>query len=60
VTVAADNLAGPVTARWFDPATGRYRAIAGSPFPATGTLAFTPPANRTDGSSDWVLVLTAA
>ncbi len=60
VTVAAGSLAGPVTARWFDPATGRYRAISGSPFQATGTVSFTPPADRVDGSSDWILVLTTA
>jgi hypothetical protein len=60
LTVDLTALAGPVQARWFDPTTGSYTDINGSPFPNTGPQAFTPPgAAHTDGSHDWTLVLQA-
>ena len=58
VTVDMSQLAGPVTARWFNPTTGGYTAVAGSPLAASGKQIFTPPAARhADASDDWVLVL---
>ena len=52
VGVNLAGLAGPrVNARWYNPRTGAYSAISGSPFTASGTQSFT------SGSSDWVLVL---
>ena len=51
------KMSGPTTARWYDPTIGTYTAI--------GTLAnngphqFTSPANHSDGSDDWMLVLQA-
>ena len=58
VTVDMTKLAGAATARWFNPTTGGHVPIAGSPFAATGTRTFTPPAARhADASDDWVLVL---
>jgi hypothetical protein len=58
VTLSLGQLAGPhVTARWFDPANGAYSAIAGSPFTASGSRAFTPTASNSAGDPDWVLVL---
>jgi hypothetical protein len=59
-TLTADlgQLAGPrVDARWYDPTTGTYSAIAGSPFAASGARTFTPGGNNAAGSGDWVLVL---
>ena len=47
----------PVTARWFDPASGELKTIAGSPFPNTSSREFVPPGMNTAGESDWVLVL---
>jgi Protein of unknown function (DUF4038)/Putative collagen-binding domain of a collagenase len=60
-TVAVDmtKLAGPVSARWYDPANRTYDAIAGSPFANTGTHNFTPAGANSDGDGDWVLVLEA-
>jgi hypothetical protein len=46
------RLAGPrVNARWYNPRTGAYSAISGSPFTASGTQTLT------SSSGDWVLVL---
>jgi hypothetical protein len=58
VTVDMTKLAGAATARWYDPTTGTWTAITGSPFANTGTHVFTPPtAKHADSYSDWVLVL---
>ncbi len=57
ITVDMTKLAGPVTARWYDPSNGAYLSIAGSPFPNIGTRNFIPPGNNADGDGDWVLVL---
>jgi len=59
ITVDATRLAGPVSARWYDPAKGSYSTVAGSPFPNSGNLSFTAPGENGDGDRDWVLVLTA-
>ncbi len=53
-TVNMKKMAGPTTAQWFNPATGIYTTIAGSPLANTRSHVFTPP-----GSGDWVLVLEA-
>jgi hypothetical protein len=42
---------------WYDPASGTYLPIAGSPFANSGTRTFTPSGNNSDGGGDWVLVL---
>lgn len=60
ITLEMSRLCGPATAKWFDPTTGTYRAISGSPFPNIGTRQFTPPGNNAAGDSDWVLLLDAA
>jgi hypothetical protein len=51
------QMAGPITARWYDPANGTYHAIAGSPFTNSGSHNFTTPGTNADGDGDWVLVL---
>jgi len=58
VAVDMTKLAGPVTARWFDPTTGTYSPAAGGTLRNTGMSMFTPlaPAHA-DGFTDWVLVL---
>jgi hypothetical protein len=53
-TVTMKKMPGPTMAQWFNPATGVYTTIAGSPLANTGSHVFTPP-----GSGDWVLVLEA-
>jgi hypothetical protein len=58
ITVDMTKLAGPAVARWYDPTTGTYTAIAGSPLANTGSKSFTPPTQKhTDTYDDWVLVL---
>lgn len=59
VTVELSKLNGPVTAQWYDPSSGVYAAIPGSPFANVGSLDFTPTGNNADGDGDWVLVLEA-
>ena len=59
VTVDMTKLAGPVTARWYDPSNGVYTPIRGSPFTNTGSRQFTPTGRNSDGDGDWVLVLEA-
>jgi len=56
-TVDMSQLGGPAAAHWFDPASGIYYPITGSPFTNVGTLNFTPPTNNADGDGGWVLVL---
>jgi hypothetical protein len=55
-SVDMSALAGPSRARWFDPATGNYIAIAQA-LPNQGEQSFTTPGQRGDGTDDWVLVL---
>ncbi len=50
---------GRVRAQWYDPTSGTYREIAGSPLATRGRRTFTPPGKNRGGDSDWVLVLTA-
>jgi len=38
-----------VTARWFDPTSGTFTAISGSPFANTGSHNFTTPGNNSNG-----------
>lgn len=57
VTVDLSKLGGPVTAQWYDPASGIYTAIPGSPFANSGTQTFTPTGNNADGGGDWVLLI---
>jgi hypothetical protein len=57
ITANLARFAGPVTARWFDPASGQFTAIAGSPFSNSGRQDFTPPGTNAAGESDFALVL---
>ena len=57
LTVDLTKLSGSATARWYDPASGSYVPIAGSPLTNSGTGSFTPPGNNSDGDGDWVLIL---
>jgi len=57
ITVNMSKLNRPATARWFDPSSGTYTRIQGSPLANAGTQQFTPPGKTSDGNGDWVLVL---
>jgi len=60
IVVNMAEFSGPVQAHWYDPASGTYVAIPGSPFPSSGEREFTPLGRNADGDGDWVLVLAAA
>jgi Protein of unknown function (DUF4038)/Putative collagen-binding domain of a collagenase len=57
ISVAMSALSGTAAARWYDPTTGEYITVGGSPFANTGIRQFTPPGKNHDGDGDWVLVL---
>lgn len=52
------KLSGPkVAVRWYDPASGEFISITGSPFDGGEKRRFAPPPRNTAGLHDWVLVL---
>jgi hypothetical protein len=52
------KLAGSATARWYDPTTGTFAPVQGSPLGNSGSVVLAPPpGTHGDGHSDWVLVL---
>jgi hypothetical protein len=59
ITIDMTKLNGPSIARWYDPASGKFLEIVGSPLLNQGKKQFTAPGENTDGSGneDWVLVL---
>jgi hypothetical protein len=57
ITVDMSKLSAAVRAQWYDPTSGTYSSIAGSPFANAGTQQFTPPGNNSAGDGDWALVL---
>jgi hypothetical protein len=59
VVVDMSKLSGPVEARWYDPAGGKYTPISRSRLRNAGTRTFLPPGPNAGGDGDWVLVLTA-
>ncbi len=60
LTVNLAEFKGLTRARWYDPSSGIYRSISGSPFRNSGNHNFTPPGNNHDGNPDWLLVLDPA
>jgi chitodextrinase len=60
ITVDMSRLAGPVTARWYDPSNNTYLQIPGSPLMNAGLRQFAHPGMNGGGDVDWVLVLEAA
>ncbi len=59
ITMDMTKLRGAASAQWFDPSSGNYRAVEGSPFPNADKHVFIPPRHNADGDEDWVLVLEA-
>jgi hypothetical protein len=57
ISVDMSKLGGTTAARWYDPTTGEYISVRGSPFPNAGTREFTPPGDNHAGDGDWVLVI---
>ena len=60
IRVDTRRMAGRVGASWYDPTSGRYIAVKGSPFAARRSFNLTAPGHNHDGDRDWVLVLVAA
>jgi hypothetical protein len=60
ITVDMSKLAGPTTARWYDPTSGEYTDVKGSPFANEGSRQFIPSEANKSGEGDWVLVLEAS
>jgi hypothetical protein len=56
-TADMSQLSGPAVARWFDPSSGGFIPIAGSPLTNMATRNFIPPGNNSDGDGGWLLVL---
>jgi hypothetical protein len=57
LTVDMSELAGQAQGRWYNPTSGAYTDIAGSPFANTGSRTFTTPGNNGTDTNDWALVL---
>ena len=57
LTVALSWFTAPARARWFDPTSGVYTTISGSPFGNSGTHSFATSGNNSSGDHDWILVL---
>jgi hypothetical protein len=58
VTVNLRQLSGHVRAQWYDPTTGQFSTVPGSPFANSRSRTFAPPGKNHDGDGDWALVLT--
>jgi hypothetical protein len=57
ITVDMAKLSGPTKARWYNPTTGTYAVINGSPLANTASREFATPGDNGTGTNDWVLVL---
>jgi hypothetical protein len=57
LTVDLGQLAGPVTARWYNPAQGGWKAISDTPLPNRGAHVFSTPGDNGTQTNDWLLVL---
>ena len=69
VTIDLSKMSEPVKVQWYDPTTGNFISIPGSPFENKNTHQFTTPAtphmetdteNTPETSHDWVLVIESA
>lgn len=59
ITVDMTALRDSARAQWFDPTSGSYLEVTGSPFPNTGTRSFKTPGKNSAGAGDWILLLQA-
>lgn len=57
LTVDMTKFASTINAQWYDPTTGGFTSIGGSPFANSGSHVFSTPGNNAAGDADWVLVL---
>jgi hypothetical protein len=59
IVVDLSRLTGLIRARWFDPTSGQFKPIEGSPFTNEGLRKFSPPEKNAAGDGDWALLLEA-
>jgi len=57
IQVALDRLRGPVQAEWFDPTSGQFQSVEGSPFDNKDKRDFASPGKNGAGDDDWALLL---
>jgi hypothetical protein len=57
LTVDLGQFAGPVSARWFNPAVGGWTAVATAPLPNRGVQVFSTPGDNGTQTNDWLLIL---
>jgi hypothetical protein len=57
ITLDMTALRGSARAQWFDPTSGNYLEVGGSPFPNVGTRSFKTPGGNSAGAGDWILLL---
>ena len=57
LTFDVGQFAGPVTARWYNPADGRWTAINDAPIANRGTHAFRTPGDNGTKTNDWLLIV---
>ncbi len=57
ITVNMTSLSGAANARWYNPTSGKFSGIPGSPLANSGSREFTTPGDNGTGTNDWVLVL---
>lgn len=61
LSVNLSRMAGHrITARWYDPSSGRFLEASGSPFPASASRVFVQERKNASGHGDWVLLLQTA
>ena len=56
-TVDMSKLSTPASTRWYDPSSGCFTSVAGSPLTNSGVRTFAPPGPNRDGDGGWVLVI---
>ncbi|HWA75707.1 MAG TPA: DUF4038 domain-containing protein [Polyangiaceae bacterium] len=59
IGIELGKLSGPVRARFYDPTSGEFTDVPGSPFPASGSRTLRVPGRNASGDTDWVLLLEA-
>lgn len=58
ITIDLAQLSGShISARWYDPAIGKFSPVVGPPLVRGEKRTFTPPGNNSGGFGDWVLLL---
>ncbi len=57
LTVDLAQFSGPITARFYNPATGQWIAMTGEPLPNRGRHSLHTPGDNGTGTNDWILAL---